>query len=362
MRQPNPFETFKSNQTNEMTTASEQFAVHSANDAATPLFSSLNKFNQSKTLQLVENLALENYEAVLSFGQDTQLALKNFSAQMLYQIQKKDVSQVRTVLHDLLMHLEQIDPDALVEEERSLLKRIFSRPKQSTQEVMTQYNKLSKRIDRLGIQLSHAQTSLLQDIQSLDKFYVKNEDYFQEINLYIAALEIKKCLLEQTIPALQKQVADSQDFFDQQQLQDAHMQLEWLDRRMYDLELSREIAIQYAPQIRLIQQTNHLLIDKIQSSILTTIPLWQSQIAVLLNVNKQRRAMQNEQRMLEAHEQMVKKNQSALLHTVSSGQHQLANLKQTQQRLLDEITITLSMEEANAVNRHTAEQLLAKED
>ena len=72
--------------------------------------------------------------------------------------------------------------------------------------------------------------------------------------------------------------------------------------------------------------------------------------------------MQNEQRMLEAHEQMVKKNQSALLHTVSSGQHQLANLKQTQQRLLDEITVTLSMEETNAVNRNTAEQLLAKQN
>lgn len=346
----NPFEAFKI--TNEADY--EQFAVH-AKQTATPLFLSLSPLHQSRALKFAETLTISSFEEVIHFGQNTQQSLKNFSSEMLHQIQKKDSGNVRNVLHDLMRHLEKIDPDALVEEERGLLKRFFSRPKQSVQEVMTIYNKISRHIDRLGIQLTHTQTSLLADLHVLETLYTQNEDYFHEINIYIASLEIKKqYVVEQIIPALQQ----ATDPLMQQRLQDVHMQLEWLDRRMYDLELSREISIQYAPQIRLIQQTNHLLIDKIQTSILTTIPLWQSQIAMLLNLNKQRRAIQNEERMLAVREQMQKKTTAAIEQTSTTARKQIASLKETQQRLLGDIHETLTLEQVTAEKRSTAEQAI----
>lgn len=128
---------------------------------------------------------------------------------------------------------------------------------------MTHYNKLSKRIDRLSIQLEHNQNTLLTDYQFLNELYAMNEDYFQEINVFIASLEIKKQhLADVVLPAIEKQQLQADDAFKHLELKDLHMQMEWLDRRMYDLELSREVAIQYAPQIRMIQQTNQMLIEK----------------------------------------------------------------------------------------------------
>ncbi|MER1985955.1 MAG: toxic anion resistance protein [Solibacillus sp.] len=331
----NPYTAFKATNRQEASTAYEQFAVHA--ESATPLFLSLSKFQQSRALSLASELAATDYASILAFGQQEQEQLKKFSTDLLYQMQLRDTGTVRTVLHDLIEQLGQIEPDDFQSEERGLLKRLFARKKQSMQETMTHYNKLSKRIDRLGIQLTHAQQDLLKDLTFLGKLYEHNETYFHDINVLIAALEIKKQHMEENFTL-------KDDVFGQA-VHDWQMQMEWLDRRIYDLELSREIAIQFAPQIRLTEQTNQLLVDKIQTSLLTTIPLWQSQIAMLLSLHRQQRTMQTEERMLQAQQQMQDKNRATFKQASVSTKQQIDSLKQTQQQLLAALSDTLAAEQ-----------------
>jgi len=360
----NPFEAFKTSENVDIQVSKDQFAVNVANNAASPLFASLSNSMKQRAMQLALQLEPKQYEDVLAFGLPAQEALKKFTSQMLHYIQRKDVRKVGDVLSDLLQHLELIDPDALIEQKKGFFAKIFSKPKQSIQEVMTQYNKLSKRIDRLGIQLEHNQHALLSDYQFLNELYAMNEDYFQEINIFIASLEIKKQhLLDVILPSVEQAVSEGADPFKQHEVKDIHMQIEWLDRRMYDLELSREVAVQYAPQIRLIQQTNQMLLEKIQTSIMTTITLWQQQISMLLSMNNQRRAMQSQERLMNASEQMLLKSGKMLEVQKNNKRPTLSHtdidrFKATQTQLLQEIEDTLRMQVSTAEKRNEIEHTI----
>ena len=366
-KQINPFEAFRATGSSLANMASEQFAVQTENNAATPLFAALNKHHQSRALELARDLEVTKYEQVLSFGFPAQQALKKFTSQMLQHIQRKDVSKAGDILFDLMQLLEKIEPDALIVEEKGLFARIFSKPKQSIHEVITQYNKLSKRIDRLSIQLSHTQNGLLSDFNLLDELYALNEEYFHEINVYIAALEIKKDYMQQTVvPTIQQQLTTTDDPMQKHQLQDALVQLEWLDKRMYDLEISREIAIQCAPQLRMIQQTNQMLIEKIQSSVMSTIPLWQTQISMLLTIGKQRRASETQARLMRASDEMRRKN-AKMLDVTTKNTHKKAvshtdidHFKQTQLQLLQEIEDTLRIQATSNEKRQVVEHQILK--
>lgn len=361
----NPFEAFTTSENVDLQVSKEQFAVNVANKAASPLFASLSNQMKQQALEFAQNLEPKQYEDVLEFGLPAQEALKKFTSQMLQYIQRKDVRKVGEVLSDLMQHLEMIDPDALIEQEKGFFAKLFSRSTQSIQEIMTHYNKLSKRIDRLSIQLEYNQNALLSDYQFLNKLYAMNEQYFQEINVYIATLEIKKQHMRDVVlPALQKEVLEGQNPFKQHELKDIEMQIEWIDRRMYDLELSREVAIQYAPQIRMIQQTNQLLIEKIQSSVMTTIPLWQSQISMLLSMNNQRRAMQSQERLMNVSDQLMRKNGKMLeasgkmKNRAALSHSDVDRFKQTQLQLLHDIEDTLRMHVKTDEKRHEIEHTI----
>lgn len=361
----NPFEAFTTSENVDLQVSKEQFAVNVANKAASPLFASLSNQMKQQALEFAQNLEPKQYEDVLEIGLPAQEALKKFTSQMLQYIQRKDVRKVGEVLSDLMQHLEMIDPDALIEQEKGFFAKLFSRSTQSIQEIMTHYNKLSKRIDRLSIQLEYNQNALLSDYQFLNKLYAMNEQYFQEINVYIATLEIKKQHMRDVVlPALQKEVLEGQNPFKQHELKDIEMQIEWIDRRMYDLELSREVAIQYAPQIRMIQQTNQLLIEKIQSSVMTTIPLWQSQISMLLSMNNQRRAMQSQERLMNVSDQLMRKNGKMLEATgkmknrAALSHSDVDRFKQTQLQLLHDIEDTLRMHVKTDEKRHEIEHTI----
>ena len=332
--------------------AYEQYEAQVSNGAGTPLFAALSQFNKGRAMDYARQLQVESYEQILQFGLPAQHQLKQLSTQMLHHIQRKDVHKVGEVLHDLMHHLEQIDPNALVEEQKGFFGRLFSKPKQSIQEIMTHYNRLSKRVDRLSIQLAHTQQQLLSDIDILNKLYELNEDYFHEINVYIATLQLKKqYLIEHEMPRVQQLLKQATDPLAEQHVKDKEMQLEWVDRRMYDLELSREIAIQYAPQIRLIQQTHRQLIDKIQSSVMTTIPMWQTQISLLLNMNNQRKALETQKRLMNASEEFARKSGKMIEHTANASrielqQSNIERFKQTQALLLEQLKDSLAAQTA----------------
>lgn len=337
--QQNPFEAFKNSGSTAAQLAETEFNNALTNRAVSPLFSTLNEMDKSRALTLARELKINTYENVLAFGLSAQQALRDFTANMSVHAERKDHSKIGEVLSQLISYLEQIDPEALLEQSKGFFGKLFSRPKQTVQEVMSHYKKLSKQIDRLAIQLEHAQMGLLRDFNLLNELYKLNEQYFHEVNVYIAAGELK--LADAKAKLLP---ANSEDFISFQQANDEQMAIEWLDRRLYDLQISREIAIQAAPQIRLMQQTNQLLIDKIQASVMTTIPMWQTQISTLLTMNQQRRLMETQEKLLRASDELARKKGRLL--NMDSGQTRITHadidkFKQTQMQLIRDIEETL---------------------
>ena len=155
--------------------------------------------------------------------------------------------------------------------------------------MLSKYQKTGAQIDRISVKLDHCKKALMTDNMMLEQLYEKNKEYFQALNIYIAAGEVKiEELQTKTIPRIEAKSGKIQDQMDFQDVNDMMQFADRLEKRMYDLKLSRQITIQSAPQIRLIQNTNQALVEKIQSSIMTAIPLWKNQIAIALTLIRQR--------------------------------------------------------------------------
>lgn len=297
--------------------------VNGENSSPSPFYNSLSKEQQTRALIVASKIDVSKYENILQFGNEIQQALKNFTHNMLVQVQRSDKSPIQEVLFNLMGLLEKINPDDLIENKKGLIPKIFRRSYSSIQEIISHYNRLSIQIDRLSIQLQHAQKGLLADINVLNELYQLNKDYFDNINVYIAAGEIKKYdLMNNYLPKLEHQTLKSDDPMFKQKVLDLKSSIEWLDKRIYDLQISREIAIQTAPQIRMIQQTNQLLIEKIQTSAMTTIPLWQTQISLLLNLNHQRRAKMESRRLMDVSDEIIRKNAKMIKITANDSKKQ----------------------------------------
>lgn len=317
------------------------------------VFPTLTPEEQSEALLLASQLDMD-HETILRFGEDVQTSLKDFTHQLLVQVQRNDTSPIREILSQLIEQLDSIHPDELSQRNEGFFKKLFKR-NPPIQQIISQYHRLSVQIDRLTVHLSRAQQNLLADNGRLDELYRKNEEFYQRISVYIAALEMKKIDVLKQLQAAEKNGEPLDNPMMQQKLLDMKHALEWLDRRMYDLQISREIAIQTAPQIRMIQSVNELLIEKIQSSILSTIPLWQSQISMLVHLNRQHRADETGKILMDATEKMSKKMD--MPHGGNSFSPQdLQQLITTQSQLIESIEETLRIQ----ADRNEKQQIVEK--
>lgn len=232
-----------------------------------------------KEMQKIESISqqikpLDN-DGLLSYGSHLQENMSKFSHKMLDEVQTKDIGPVGDSLNQLMTKLKAVNPDELNPEKQSKLKRFFKRTKASINEVFSRMQSVSSQIDRITIQLDRHKNNLSKDIKLLDGLYQQNKDYFDDVNLYIAAAKRRKHEIQTNdIPKLQEHANQTGNQMDIQAVADMEQFVDRLDKRIYDLQLSRQIAIQTAPQIRMIQNVNQALAEKIQSSILTSIPLW----------------------------------------------------------------------------------------
>jgi len=329
----------------------------------TKLIDRLSETEQQKARQLAEQIPVGNYEAILTYGANAQTELSRFLHQMLDHVQKKDIGPVGDILGDLMKKLSEINPEELSMEKKSGIKKLFSRVNRSVQELMTKYQKLSTQVDRIGIQLEHSKRGLVEDVQMLDKLYDQNKAYFQALNIYIAAAEVKKDeIINVTIPELRRKAEASNDQMAYQEVNDMAQFVDRLEKRMYDLQLSRQITIQSAPQIRMIQQTNQTLAEKIQSSIMTSIPLWKNQIAIALTLNRQQKAVEAQKQVTRTTNDLLLKNSEMLkvnsIETAKENERgivEIDTLKKTQENLLQTIEETMRIQADGRVKRKAAE-------
>ncbi len=327
------------------------------------LLDRLSAEEQEKARELAKQIPTGDREAILTYGSNAQNQLSQFSHKMLDHVQRKDIGPVGDVLHDLMKKLEQLNPEELTQKKQKGLRKVFNRAKYSVQEMMSKYQKLSTQVDRISIQLDHSKRGLLEDVQMLEQLYEQNKTYFQALNVYIAAAEIKRDeIMNETIPALRTKAEASNDQMAYQEVNDMVQYVDRLEKRLYDLQLSRQITIQSAPQIRMIQQTNQTLAEKIQSSIMTSIPLWKNQIAIALTLNKQMKAVEAQKQVTATTNELLLKNSEMLkMNSIETAREnergivEIETLKQTQENLLETIEETLKIQAEGRRNRKAAE-------
>ncbi|TWE00962.1 uncharacterized protein YaaN involved in tellurite resistance [Neobacillus bataviensis] len=323
--------------------------------------------NRAKAYQLAEQIDPTNYQAMISYGTQAQGKLLSFSHTMLEHVQKQDVGEIGEIINDLMKRLNEVNPDELKDGKPSLFARMFGKISGSIQEVLSKYQKTGAQIDRISVKLDRSKNVLLSDIKLLEQLYETNKEYFHALNIYIAAGEIKLEEMEtKIIPQLKKEAEAANDQMKFQEVNDMIQFADRLDKRLHDLKLSREITIQSAPQIRLIQNTNQALVEKIQSSIMTAIPLWKNQVAIALTLIRQRHAVEAQKQVSKTTNELLLKNAEMLktntIETAKENERGLVDietLKKTQESLISTLEETMRIQEEGRHKRRLAEQELA---
>ncbi|MED4229199.1 toxic anion resistance protein [Neobacillus cucumis] len=323
--------------------------------------------NRAKARQLAEQIDPANHQAMISYGTQAQGKLLSFSHTMLEHVQKQDVGEIGEIINDLMKRLNEVNPDELKDGKPSLFARMFGKISSSIQEVLSKYQKTGAQIDRISVKLERSKNLLLSDIKLLEQLYDTNKEYFHALNIYIAAGEIKLEEMEtKIIPGLKKEAEVSNDQMKFQEVNDMIQFADRLDKRLHDLKLSREITIQSAPQIRLIQNTNQALVEKIQSSIMTAIPLWKNQVAIALTLIRQRHAVEAQKMVSKTTNELLLKNAEMLkTNTIETekenerGLVDIETLKKTQENLISTLEETMRIQEEGRHKRRLAEQELA---
>ncbi|MEH7108679.1 toxic anion resistance protein [Bacillus sp. JJ1764] len=322
--------------------------------------------HRAKAYQLAEQIDPTNHQAMIQYGTQAQGKLLTFSQAMLEHVQKKDVGEIGEIINDLMKRLNEVNPDELKDGKPSFFGRMFGKISNSLQEALSKYQKTGAQIDRISVKLDRSKNVLLSDIKLLEQLYESNKEYFHALNVYIAAGEIKlEEMHEKIIPELKRQAQTTNDQMKFQEVNDMIQFADRLDKRVHDLKLSREITIQSAPQIRLIQNTNQALVEKIQSSIVTAIPLWKNQVAIALTLIRQRHAVEAQKQVSKTTNELLLKNAEMLktntIETAKENERGLVDietLKKTQENLISTLEETLRIQEEGRNKRRSAEQEL----
>ncbi|WP_407927532.1 toxic anion resistance protein [Lacicoccus qingdaonensis] len=307
-------------------------------------------------------------DALITYGSNAQQALSKFSHQMLNEVQSKDVGPIGETLESLMKKLKEIDPDELTNDKKNIVSRLFGRMKKSVNELISKHQSVASQVDRISIQLEHAKEILVKDVHLLDNLYDQNKDYFDAINIYIAAAELKKEEIEtEVLPSLREKADQSSNQMDVQDVNDMMQYVNRLEKRLHDLKLSRQITLQSAPQIRMIQNINQTLAEKIQSSILTSIPLWKNQMAIALTLLRQESASKAQQavtnttnELLTKNSEMLKQNSLRTARENERGIVDIETLKTTQDNLVTTIEETLQIQAEGSQKRKEAETELVQ--
>lgn len=327
------------------------------------LIDTLDEQHQEQARALAKQIDEKNLQAIISYGAAAQKQLGEFSHQMLSHVQAKDTGEIGDILNELMERLNETDPNDLVAENQGFFQKFFGKIKKSIYEMQAKYQEVGSQVDKIAIRLDHEKNGLLNDNLSLEQLYQRNKDFFDALNIYIAAGELKLVELQETlIPEALEKARVTGDQMDVQVVNDLEQFLDRLEKRNHDLKLTRQMTIQQAPQIRLIQNTNQALAEKIQSSITTTIPLWKNQIAIAMTLLRQKDAVTAQRQVSETTNQLIQKNSEMLkISTIETARENergiidLETLQKTQKDLIETLEETLKIQQEGRARRRKAE-------
>ncbi len=311
----------------------------------------------------IEKVDVTNPDHVLLFGADAQKRIADFSQTALDAVKTQDTGEVGNMLVSLVSELKGFQRDT---EEPKGLAKLFAKGEDKITKMKARYNKVSTNVDSIAGSLESYQTQLLKDVAMFDRLYDQNNDYFHQLTLYIIAGEKKLAQVRSTeLKALQEKAAQSGDAMDAQKANDLAAQCDRFEKKLYDLKLTRQVAIQMAPQIRLLQNNDSLLVERIQSTLSNTLPLWKSQMVLALGMHHSQQALQAQTAVTNMTNELLKKNAEALkIGTIATAREaergiiDIETLVQTNQDLIDTINEVVNIQSQGRAKRLEAEKQL----
>ena len=323
----------------------------------------LSEEQKAKAMTIAKTIDEKDLNTIINFGAETQQQVSDFANQMIANVKNKDTGSIGDSLNELLINLNELKPNALVAKDSNIFLRIFGNIRKSIQLAQMRFQEVGEQVDKISIKLATDKDGLLHDNAALEELYKRNKSFFDELNVYIGAGEMKiEELQQKLIPEAMQKAQDSGDQMDVQVVNDLHQFLDRLEKRNHDLKLTRQMTIQQAPQIRLIQNTNQTLAEKIQSSITTTIPLWKNQIAIAMTLLRQKDAVTAQRQVSETTNQLIQKNSEMLkISTIETARENergiidLETLQKTQQNLIETLEETLQIQQEGRMRRKAAE-------
>lgn len=272
----------------------------------------LSPADQAKAEALARSIDVGDAQQIAQFGVQAQSQLAQFSDTILEKVRAKDAGYVGDMMSDLMLKVKHLDVDALDNSKRGVFGRLFGLG-HAVEKFMAGFDKLSVEIDLITDKLDKARMEMLKDIGMFDMLYQKNLEYLKQLDITLVAGRIKlKELREVIIPQAQQKAQQSGDALDAQAANDLAQFESRFEKKLHDVSLSRMSAIQTCPQIRLIQSGDQVLADKIQTSILNTIPLWKNQVVIALGMARQQSALETQRAVTDATNDLLKKNAAML--------------------------------------------------
>lgn len=290
--------------------------------------------DRTKVDQIKDKIDLQDTQLLAIYGANTQKGIAQFSDTILSEVRSKDVGAVGDLMADLMVKVRDLDISEIGNQ--SFLDKIpfLKNIHQSVDRYLAKYDVMESQIDKIQAQLESSRMMLLKDIGTFDKLYEKNVEYFQDLQLYIVAGEEKiQEMRQETLPALFKEAEASGESMAMQVVKDFEDTVNRFEKRVFDLKTSKTMAIQTAPQIKLIQNNDKLLVDKVTDAVNNVIPLWKSQVVIALGLNRQSQVIKMQQEISNTTNELLERNAKNL------RQNTIATAKEAERSTIDVETL-----------------------
>ena len=330
---------------------------------AGPDLSVLSPAEQKAVLDFAKQIDLNDSNQVLQYGVAAQKNIADFSETALNKVKTKDMGEIGDMVSSLLVELKTFD-----EPEKKGFAGLFKKASTNIETMKAKYGKAEDNVDHIAAELDKHKLTLMKDVAVMDQMYDKNLEYFKQLTMYILAGQ-KKLAEERatTLVALRDKAAQTGLPEDAQAANDFENKCIRFEKKLHDLELTRVISLQTAPQIRMIQNSDQLMMEKIQTTIMNTIPLWKNQMVLSLGIQDSAKAMQAQRKVTDMTNQLLQKNADMLkMATVETARESergivdIETLKHTNESLISTLDEVLQIQTEGAQKRREAEAELRK--
>ncbi len=327
--------------------------------------SALSPAEQAAVREFSQQIDVMNTEQIMNYGSSAQKNIAEFSDAALNSVKTKDLGEVGNMLSGLVVELQGMN---FSQEEKKGLKGLFKKTQQDLSSIKAQYDKASVNVDKIVEQLEQHEITLMKDIALMDKMYERNEEYMKELTMYILAGKLRiEQLRNEELPKYVQKANESGLPEDAQAANDFANMIGRFEKKIHDLELTRQISVQMSPQIRLVQNNDSLMVEKIRSSINNTIPLWKNQMVLAMSMYHSDQAMKAQHEVTEVTNQLLEANAQALhqgsvtvAQEAERGIIDLETLKKTNEELIKTLKEVRDIQDSGRARRASAEAEIAK--